>query len=92
MNKLSISIKAGLVDAGVLIVPSRAFYEHLTDRVGNIGELSGYLEMWAGLGASIPRGMLAISVVEHDSLTDDLTVPYLPRGDDGRAKEGRAKL
>jgi hypothetical protein len=30
-------------------------------------------------------------VVEHDELTDDHELPYLTRGNDGRAKEGRAK-
>ena len=91
MNKLAIALETGKVDAGVLIVPSRALYEHLTDRVGNIGELSGYLQMWQSLGASIQRGLLAITVVEHDALTDEPEFPYLPSGDDGRARQGRAK-
>ena len=91
MNKLAIALKAGIVDIGVLIVPSRALYEHLTDRIGNISELSGYLEMWAGAGEAVDRGLLAITVVEHDKLTDDPDFPYLPTGNDGRAQEGRAK-
>jgi len=69
MNKLAIALQSGIIEAGVLIVPSRALYDHLTDRIGNISELSGYLGMWAGLGASIERGLLAITVVEHDELT-----------------------
>jgi len=40
MNKLAIALSGRLVEVGVLIVPSRALYEHLTDRIGNIGELS----------------------------------------------------
>jgi hypothetical protein len=91
MNKLTIALKAGIIDIGVLIVPSRALYDHLTDRIGNINELSGYLSMWADAGATIDRGLLAITVVEHDELTDDHDFPFLPRGDDGRAKEGRSK-
>jgi hypothetical protein len=91
MNKLSIALTNGVVEVGVLIVPSRKLYEHLTDRIGNIGELSGYLSMWEGLKAVVPRGLLAISVVEHDLLTDDPTLPYLKVGTDGRAKEGRSK-
>ena len=47
--------------------------------------------MWEGLKNSVPKGLLAVTVVEHDALTDD-AVDYLPRGDDGRAKEGRSKL
>lgn len=91
MNKLAIALANGIVDIGVLIVPSRALYEHLTDRIGNISELSGYLSMWEGLKATVDRGLLAITVVEQDALTNDTAFPYLPRGNDGRAKEGRAK-
>lgn len=91
MNKLAIALSNGIVEVGVLIVPSRKLYEHLTDRIGNIGELSGYLAMWEGLKAVVPRGLLAITVVEHDALTTDANFPYLKVGGDGRAKEGRSK-
>ena len=77
--------------AGVVIVPSRDLYAHLTDRIGNLSELSGYFPIWAALGATVKRGLLAISIVEHDALTDDLSFPYLPVGKDGRSKEGRSK-
>lgn len=91
MNKLAIALTQGDIDAGVLVVPSRGLYEHLTDRVGNIGELSGYLSMWQRLGRQVTKGLLAITVVEHDALTDDESFPYLPVGTDGRAREGAAK-
>lgn len=91
MNKLAIALGAGVVQVGVLIVPSRLLYEHLTDRIGNIGELSGYLSMWEGLKSTVKRGLLAITVVEHDDLTDDVDFPFLPAGNDGRAAEGRLK-
>lgn len=91
MNKLAIALGNGIVEVGVLVVPSRALYEHLTDRIGNIGELSGYLSMWEGLKATVSRGLLAITVVEHDELTDDANCPYLPMGNDGRAREGRTR-
>lgn len=45
MNKLGIALMGGVIQIGVLIVPSRDLYDHLTDRIGNIGELSGYLSM-----------------------------------------------
>ena len=92
MNKLAIALGNGIVDIGVLIVPSRKLYDHLTDRTGNIGELSGYLSMWESLKSSVERGLLAITVVEHDELTQDENFPYLGVGDDGRAREGRSKL
>ena len=92
MNKLAIALSGGIVHVGVLIVPSRQLYEHLTDRIGNIGELSGYLSMWESLKSSVKKGLLAITVVEHDELTDDSEFPYLTMGNDGRAVEGRSKL
>ena len=61
----------------MLIVPSRICYEQLTDRIGNIGELSGYLELWEAAKAAVQRGLLAISVVEHDEDTDDPSVRRL---------------
>lgn len=91
MNKLAIALESGVVEAGVLIVPSRSLYGHLTDRIGNISELSGYLRMWQSLGKSVKRGLLAVTVVEHDTLTDDQKIPYLHVGNDGRAAEGRTK-
>lgn len=92
MNKLAIALSWGLMDVGVLIVPSRALYEHLTDRIGNIGELSGYLSMWEGLKSVVERGLLAITVVEHDHLTNSEDIEYLVVGCDGRAREGQARL
>ncbi len=92
MNKLAIALGNGIVEVGVLIVPSRALYEHLTDRIGNIGELSGYLAMWEGLKSVVERGLLAITVVEHDALTTDTGLPYLAVGGDGRSREGRSRL
>ena len=80
MNKLAIALGNNIVQVGVLIVPSRLVYEHLTDRIGNIGELSGYLSMWESLKVSVGRGLLAITVVEHDELTSDGEFPYLPMG------------
>jgi hypothetical protein len=91
MNKLAIALRNEIIEVGVLIVPSRDTYEHLTDRIGNISELSGYLAMWEELKSSVKRGLLAISVVEHDELTTDTSFPYLPAGNDGRAKEGQGK-
>lgn len=92
MNKLAIALGNGIINVGVLILPSRALYEHLTDRVGNIGELSGYLAMWESMKSSVECGLLAITVVEHDQLTRDPSFQYLGKGNDGRANEGRSKL
>jgi Restriction endonuclease BamHI len=87
MNKLAIALRSGIIQAGVLIVPSKATYEHLTDRIGNIGELSGYLEMWEHLKEGVERGLLAVTVVEHDALSTDEKIPFLRTGSDGNAKK-----
>lgn len=91
LNKLSIVLAAKKIQAGVLILPSRSLYEHLTDRIGNIGELSPYLGMWKSMGAAVEHGMLAIAIVEHDELTDDPAFQYLKVGKDGRSGEGKSK-
>ena len=92
LNKLGVALANGVIDAGVLIVPSRELYEHLTDRIGNIAELSHYLEVWHGLEPSIQRGLLVITVVEHDEIVDenDQSIEYLKVGMDGRARQGEA--
>jgi len=92
LNKLCLTLQAGLVDAAVLIVPSEAFYAHLTDRVGNWRELCPYLAFWQSIGLGVARGLLAVSVVEHDALVHDDSVAYIPMGSDGRSREGAAKL
>lgn len=91
MNKLAIALTNGIVEVGVLIVPSRELYRHLTDRIGNIGELSCYPAMWESIRAVVPRGLLAVTVVEHDALSRDPSLPHLRVGNDGRAGQGRAR-
>lgn len=85
INKLAIALNAGEIQAGIIIVPSRDLYRHLTDRIGNIGELSGYLPLWKGIGSSVKTGLLAVVVVEHDELVTDPTFSFLPVGKDGNA-------
>lgn len=92
MNKLCLVMMAGLIDIGVVVLPSRELYAHLTDRIGNWMELTPYLPLWHHLGQSVQRGLLAVTVVEHDELTDDPTIPYIAQGADGRSAEGAAKL
>jgi hypothetical protein len=92
MNKLCLVMMAGLIDIGVVILPSRRLYPHLTDRIGNWQELSPYLALWHRTGQSVKRGLLAVTVVEHDELTDNPSVPFISQGIDGRSAEAAAKL
>jgi len=91
MNKLCLALMAGQVEVAVLIVPSREMYPHLTDRIGNWLELSPYLHFWKKAGTFVKKGLLAVTVVEHDQLTEDPGVPYIGQGKDGRSAEGAAK-
>lgn len=91
MNKLCLALVAGQVEVAVLIVPSRDMYPHLTDRIGNWLELSPYLHFWKKVGHFVKRGLLAVTVVEHDELTDDPAVPYFETGADGNSARGATK-
>lgn len=92
INKLCLALMAGLIDCGVLVVPSDKLYPHLTDRIGNWKELSPYLAFWQTFGQVVTKGLLAITVVEHDELVTDDSIPYLTASNDGRSAEGAAKL
>ncbi|MBI4524828.1 MAG: hypothetical protein HY695_13575 [Deltaproteobacteria bacterium] len=93
LNKMCLALIANLTDAGLLIVPSKALYPHLTDRIGNWQELCPYLAFWQAVGMkALKRGLLGIVVVEHDELVTDDTIPYIQQGIDGRSAEGRTKI
>jgi hypothetical protein len=81
MNKLTMLLTDGVIAAGTLVVPSRALYVYLTDRIGNIRELEPYFRLWR----SIPcrQGVLEIVVIEHEATSEN--VPKIPKGTDGRA-------
>lgn len=71
------------ISGGVLIVPSRALYDYLTDRVGNSQELMPYHPLWRIWGQHREFAYLAIVTVEHDLAS--LDVPKILKGTDGRA-------
>jgi hypothetical protein len=82
MNKMCLGLLQGAIKAGVLVVPSRALYPYLTDRIGNIAELEPYFPLWEATPCE--EGVLEIIVIEHDATS--LKVPKIPKGTDGRAK------
>jgi len=63
------------------MVPTRAMYEYLTDRVGNYEELEPYFEMWRR--SQVEEGLLVVVAIEHDGVSKD--VPRIPKGTNGRA-------
>jgi hypothetical protein len=81
LNKMALFLLEGKIAAGTLIVPSRALYNYLTDRVGNMQELEPYLKLWKSIPCK--NGVLEIVVIEHDATSK--AVPRIPKGTDGRA-------
>ncbi|WP_281966293.1 hypothetical protein [Serinicoccus marinus] len=83
MNRLGLGMHEGRIGGGILVVPTRALYAHLTDRIGNFAELERYLPLWERWDGEPGFGYLAVVTVEQDRL--DPTAPYIPRGTDGLA-------
>ena len=83
INKMALGIIKNVLNAGILIVPSRNLYKFLTDRIGNFAELEPYVDLWKSL--NIKDGVLEIIVVEHE--IEDTKVPRIPKGTDGRAMQ-----
>ncbi|MEA5623942.1 restriction endonuclease [Nostoc sp. UHCC 0251] len=81
VNKLSLGLLRGVFLGAVLVLPSRKLYPYLTDRIGNYEELEPYFDVWRAV--HIEEGFLAIFVIEHDQLDDN--VPKITKGTDGRA-------
>lgn len=83
INRIARGMIEGRISGGVLIVPSRAMYWYLTDRVGNIYELAPYFELWRKWNSIPEFGYLGVITVEHDAT--DPSVPAISKGTDGRA-------
>ncbi|MCM3036858.1 hypothetical protein M3579_12870 [Bacillus pumilus] len=84
LNKITTGILNQRLIGGVLILPSREMYTHLTDRVGNYRELSPYFDVWRKASYPVDQGFLAVIEIEHDSLSDDKSL-QIKKGTDGRA-------
>jgi hypothetical protein len=81
INKMSIGLLEGKLIGGVLVLPSRNFYQYLTDRVGNFAEIEPYFPMWRSL--PVENGTLAVIEIEHDRISR--SVKRIKKGTDGRA-------
>jgi len=80
VNKMALGILKGRLIGGILILPTREFYQYLTDRVGNFRELEPYFPLWKALQCD--EGFLAIIAVEHDYTSTE--VDRIPKGTNGR--------
>ena len=84
LNKLVLGLIHRAVMGCFLVVPSRALYPYLTERIGNMAELRAYLPLWSAATAKLETATLRIYSVEQDRL--DEAVPLIPKGTDGRAR------
>jgi hypothetical protein len=80
LNKIVIGMMNKVLIGGILILPSGVLYPSLTDRVGNFPELEPYFPVWTHLSLD---GALGVIEVEHDETSN--SVPFIPKGTDGRA-------
>jgi hypothetical protein len=81
LNKMALGLLRGVLACGILVVPSRALYRYLTDRIGNFDELAPYLDLWRSIPCK--AGVLELVVIEHDATSTE--VPRIPKGTSGRA-------
>ena len=81
INKMALGLITGEFIGGVLIVPSRAMYFYLTNRIGHYDKIQPYFDIWRTL--KVEEGILAVIEIEHDAITAD--VPHIAKGTDGRA-------
>jgi|SRR5450759_99124 hypothetical protein len=86
INKMALGLVEKKCIAGVLVVPNMRLAKYLTDRIGNIEELRPYFPLWQAL--NITEGVLELVVIEQDG--DSVDVPRIPKGKDGRSREGAA--
>lgn len=83
INKMALGMLKGVLIGGVLILPTRAMYRYLTDRIGNLPEIRPYFPLWRSLDKSINEGLLAVIAIEQDAISEN--VPRIRKGTDGRA-------
>jgi hypothetical protein len=81
LNKMALGILKGIFIGGALVLPTRAMYKYLTDRVGNFAEIEPYFGLWKAL--QVEAGLLLVIAIEHDAVSR--SVPRIPKGTDGRA-------
>jgi len=85
VNKMALGLLKDKCIAGVLVVPNSKFAKYLTDRIGNVEELTPYFPLWQNVNVS--DGVLEIIVIEHDD--ESYAVPKIPKGTDGRSSQGK---
>ncbi|KUZ99078.1 hypothetical protein WI40_11550 [Burkholderia ubonensis] len=79
INKMMMGMEQGQLAGGALVLPTRALYRFLTDRIGNFEEMSPYFR-WFRSCAHV-EGLLAVFAIQHDDEAED--VPLIAKRTDG---------
>ena len=79
INKMILGMLNRKLTGGVLVLPSRAMYRFLTDRIGNFQELEPYFPVWRKV--CLAEGFLRVIEIEYDELSAN--APRVPKGTDG---------
>ncbi len=87
LNRLSLGLHFKTLVGGILVLPSRKLYSYLTDRIGNVPELSPYFTLYKLL--PLQQCMLVVLEIEHDS--EDPSVQLIKKGTDGWALIAKSK-
>ena len=88
MNKLALGLVQGVIRGAVMIVADRSLAKYLTDRIGNLQELTPYFPFWSSIDC--PHGVFEIVAFAHDD--EDEALPLIRKGLDGNAKKARKKV
>jgi Restriction endonuclease BamHI len=82
LTRMALGLTNGALIGGMLILPTRALYNYLTDRVGNYREIEPYFPLWRSI--KIDEGFFGVMAIEHD--TTDKNSPRIKKGTNGRAR------
>jgi len=85
--KLVMGLHHDEIDIAIHVLPSKAMYRFLTDRVGNIEELRPYFPGFRLLNIGLPNKTFIFVVVEHDETSTE--VPLIKKGKDGLSKKNK---
>ncbi|HEX2910411.1 MAG TPA: restriction endonuclease [Chloroflexia bacterium] len=87
LNRLSLGLYNKTLVGGILVLPSRSLYNHLTDRIGNLRELQPYFPLYQLL--PLNHGVLTVIEIEHDK--EDPSLPLISKMTDGFALIAKSK-
>lgn len=81
LNKIALGIIQGHIIGGFLVLPVRQLAKYLTDRIGNLEEITPYFELYQKI--DIQNGVFGIISVTYDEVSEDVIL--IPKGKDGNA-------